>query len=162
MTNVQIYKAKEVGKDSWTYGFPYIIETTCKEKKTLIVPIYASALYGIPVIPESLSACSGFTDKNNTPLCDGDVICVKTLDADETVYATVCYGEFEDANGSDDIQFGWHIVFCHGKKEIKVSLLNGKTDGLLAISLAEFVGNKFDNPELINKIKGVAEKIYNV
>lgn len=162
MTDIQIYKAKEVGNNKWIYGFPYIIETNSKEKKTFLIPVYASTLYGVPVISESLSLCSSFTDKNKTPLCDGDIVCLKTLDADEIVYANICYGEFEDSNGSDDVQYGWYIVFYHGKKEIKVSLLNGKTDGLLAISLAEFMGNKFDNPELTNKVKGTTEKIYNV
>ncbi|WMI81821.1 YopX family protein [Anaerotignum sp. MB30-C6] len=69
----KLYRGIRVDNGEWMYGFYVKYGFTGKEKH-YIVPSYASALYAIEVIPETVGEFTGLTNKNGTKIFEGDII----------------------------------------------------------------------------------------
>lgn len=128
-----IFRGKRKDNDKWVYGYYCRCGWTGMEKD-VIIPSYASALYGIDVIPETVGQYTGLTDKNGTKIFEGDIvkyygICkliigvVKICEEDFSGLYGVC-GAFTDGSGT--------------------TLLRSKID-------YQVVGNIYDNPEQIQR-----------
>lgn len=68
-----LFKAKRLDNGEWVDGFSCCIGPVGQEKH-YIIPMYASAFYGIEVDPSTVCEYTSLTDKNGKKIFDGDVV----------------------------------------------------------------------------------------
>ena len=88
-------KGKRTDNGEWVEGYFVKYQPCASEDKFIvgIVPEYASALYIIEVIPESVKRCTGLTDRNDRRIFEDDVLSVKD-NGKEKYRFIVRYGNF--------------------------------------------------------------------
>lgn len=95
------------------------------------------------VDPSTVCQYTGLTDKNGRKIFDGDI--VRDI-FNASVVGIVRYGEYR--NTFNDDEHGGHVGFYVEWKE-KRDLL--RKDLVYWVKNSEFIGNTFDNPELIGE-----------
>lgn len=86
-----LYRGKRKDNDKWVYGYYCRCGWTGMEKD-VIIPSYASALYGIDVIPETVGQYTGLTDKNGTKIFEGDIVKCTDTNSSYDFRAVVLFG----------------------------------------------------------------------
>lgn len=122
MEDRYLFKAKRVDDGDWLVGYVVKYGYTGKEKY-YIVPSYASDLYAIEVDPSTICQCTGLKDKNGNLIWENDIV---------------------NAVSSNSV----------GEPICVDGIVVNVTDYNLMLNLyysdeLECVGNKFDNPELL-------------
>lgn len=118
---------------TWVYGY------FCDENY-----INSSELEGEFLIdPKTVCQYTGLTDKNGRKIFEGDI--VRDI-FNASVVGIVRYGEYR--NTFNDDEHGGHVGFYVEWKE-KRDLL--RKDLVYWVKNSEFIGNTFDNPELIGE-----------
>lgn len=97
----------------------------------------------IEVDPETVCQYTGLTDKNGRKIFEGDI--VRDI-FNASVAGIVRYGDYR--NTFNDDEHGGHVGFYIEWKK-KRDLL--RKDLVYWVKNSEFIGNIFDNPELLNQ-----------
>lgn len=92
--------------------------------------------------PDTLCQFTGLYDKNRKKIWEGDI--VRDI-FNDSVVGYVRYGEYRNAFNDDE--FGGHVGFYIEWKDKKDLL---RKDLVFWVKNSEFIGNIFDNPELLN------------
>lgn len=118
-----LFRGKRTDNGEWAYGYVCRYGWTGKEN-TYIVPNYASALYSIEVISETVGQYTGLKDKNGTKIFEGDIVLLKGYDEPyQVVFDESCFQVY-----SDSVRYAMDNFYDY---EIEV------------------IGNIYDNPELL-------------
>ncbi len=144
MKDRYLYKAKRIDNGEWVQGVPFEIEG----KMVILVEdnenflrvhyieenMWEADIYAIEVEPDTICQCTGLKDKNGKPIWENDVVSVTDED---------------DCSGQIDTGLGY-ILFLEGMWYIDRKVQNGLYDIDKSFQI-EIIGNKFDNPELIER-----------
>lgn len=124
-----LFRGKRVYNRKWITGY-YSYYETCHDHF-----IITDMSYGVPdieqVYPETVGQYTGFTDKNGKRIFEGDIM-------------AFCKG----ATRPFEIRWdglGWKMFTADGKR-IKDSFESGE---IRHMQKSEVIGNKWDNPELL-------------
>ena len=124
-------RAKQKGTDEWVEGYYCKYERTNPDGSVntthMIVPYYASALYGIEIDPETVGRCTGLADKNGMKIFNGDIVT----------------GFFNHEKIIGHIFYGSDASYFIQREGLFGVGLNNASDWI------EVIGNIHDNPELI-------------
>lgn len=142
-----LFRAKRKDNGEWVEGFyipigkrAYIIceaETECVDGEN--TDLYATEWYEVD--PETVCQYTGLTDKNGRKIFERDI--VRDI-FNASVVGIVRYGEYR--NTFNDDEHGGHVGFYVEWKE-KQDLL--RKDLIYWVKNSEFIGNIYDNPELL-------------
>lgn len=128
-----LFRGKRADNGEWVEGCFVKYQPCASEDKCIvgIVPEYASALYIIEVIPETVGRYTGLTDKNGVKIFEGDIVNVKTINGSFINYVITWFNS----------DLCWTI---QSLKDTSVRF------GLRSCWEFEVVDNIHDNPELLN------------
>lgn len=140
-----LFRGKRKDNGEWVYGYYCKYGYTGKEKH-YIIPSYASALYAIEVIPETVGQyITGLTDKNGKKIFKGDIIQTKKagLKGEKEYRFVIKYGKYIPLEYCKAIYIQWQTIGFYafdGKRDYQLSCFK---------ELLEVIGNIHDNPELL-------------
>lgn len=129
-----LFRGKKCYTEEWVFGTLAIYGPT-GEEVPVIIPDYASTLYGFFVDPETVGQFTGLLDKNGKRIFEGDIL------------------KFHDSQLGIDIDFIGVVVYNGSSFCIKTELKKAKEDSFYRFLWreyeAEVIGNIRDNPELM-------------
>lgn len=138
-----LFRGKKCDTKDWVFG-TLAIYGQAGEEMPVIIPDYASVLFGFYVDPETIGQYTGLCDKNGKKIFEGDVIRAEIIANESCGY-----------NGSCEIG---SVVYCNGGFDLQIGTVNGEpcfSNFFEAVKLAsidfrlDVIGNIHDNPELI-------------
>lgn len=135
-----LHKAKRVDNGEWVEGFYCRYQPHASEEKYVygIVPSYASAMYVIPVNPETVCAYIGKNDGKSNKIWEHDILSINTysyMEPEEDFFGEVVYCEAWAC---------WCIKQPEEEKPIPLCECEGSY-----MTKIEILGNRFDNPEIL-------------
>lgn len=135
-----LFRGKRIDNGKWIEGYYCKYETTIigggVQEHHMIVPYYASSLYGFEVDPSTIGQYTGLTDKNGKKIFEGDIIQDEGQDMPNLLYNVI----FKDG------AFLAHQFSGIFDEDVYLDnfLAFGVFDGVV-------IGNIHDNPELIGQ-----------
>lgn len=100
MRDMGLYRGKRLDNGEWVEGY-YCFNGWTGQQAHFIIPDYASAFYGIRVIPESVSQYTGLCDRNGKRIFEGDIVRHHDDIDSEVLYNTAhCAFILMDINGN--------------------------------------------------------------
>lgn len=135
-----LFRGQTKSDKKWIYG--NLLKT---DNGTYVIQNYFpfEGIGKYEVNPETVCQYTGLTDKNGRKIFEGDI--VRDI-FNASVVGIVRYGEYR--NTFNDDAHGGHVGFYVEWKE-KRDLL--RKDLVYWVKNSEFIGNTFDNPELIGE-----------
>lgn len=76
-----LFRGKSIDTNTWVYGF-YCRYGHAKQEKSYIIPDYASTLYIVEIVPETLGQYIGLTDRYDVKIFEGDIVDILTENSD--------------------------------------------------------------------------------
>jgi len=119
-----LYKARRTDNGEWVVGYIIRYGHTGKEKY-YIVPSYASDLYAIEIDTSTICQCTGLKDKNGKLIWENDIVKINN----SKVNVLITFRDFE-------------IICTIPSEKYYKHRLEYDTE-------YEVIGNRFDNPELL-------------
>jgi len=145
------YRGKRFSNGKWHYGsylylknapsYDWTGSETGKRKDVHFIIDDTNLNYAVD--PKTICECTGMTDKTGKMIFEGDI--VRDI-FNPSVVGIVKYGEYR--NTFNDDEYGGHVGFYIEWKEKQDSL---RKDLMYWVKNSEFIGNVFDNPELIGE-----------
>ena len=140
MEDRYLFKAKRIDNGEWEIGSLIILPNgeceiwnRCNNPPDSD-PMWRRCVITHKVEPSTICQCTGLKDKNGKPIWENDVVSVTDED---------------DCSGQIDTGLGY-ILFLEGMWYIDGKVQNGLYDIDKSFQI-EIIGNKFDNPELIER-----------
>ena len=139
-------RAKQKGTDEWVEGYYCKYERTNPDGKVntthMIVPYYASALYGIEIDPETVGRCTGLPDVNGKMIFGGDIVKY----CSPNIFGIIRFEKYGNPGSTIKTHLGfcidWHDNGMLFRKDIAFF-----TDQY-GVQI-EVIGNIHDSPELL-------------
>ena len=131
-----IFRGKSVNSNKWIYGNiikelssgrVFIVNISWFNENTTIKDV------AIEVIPETVGQSTGLVDKNNLEIYEGDII----------------EGKIPEYTGSKVIKKKGIVFFDKKLGAYRLQTTDDYNIGLSVFKLLEVIGNKFDNPEIL-------------
>ena len=94
-----LFRAKRVSNGEWEYGKIVEFGYTNEPVQYCIVPTYASALYGLPVDPNTVGQYIGVDDNNGDKIFEGDILKLNQSGCVEVVFDDGVFGAWLDGVG---------------------------------------------------------------
>lgn len=132
MNNVQYYRAKGVNDTTWSYGIVVSYRRRYDQDTSVHYGLYKNNVTLNAVLdiqPETICRKTGLKDKNGNDIYEGDILLF------ECGYKFYYEVFFQDG------------AFCY-YENVKTKTVRSFKDFLLSTQ-CEIIGNKFDNPELL-------------
>ena len=127
-----LFRGKRVDGE-WEYGY-YVRFGATGSRRAYLLPHYASALYVVDVIPETVGQYTGLTDKNGKKIFEGDLVSTDIARPYNIVeFRDGCF-MFNCNDGGDD----YYDIMLPITKETHTVYEYG-----------EVIGNIHDNPEML-------------
>lgn len=150
-----LFRGKRVDNGDWVHGY-YVKYQPCAGKNKFvvgIVPEYASSLYLIEVIPETLGRFTGLTDMNEVKIFEGDILRSNNNPKDirQVIFGEFMVIDFEMESETDEVT-GWYcdIIPTDALSRTRPFCLPMPlTDYYIDRCNVDVVGNIHDNPELL-------------
>lgn len=139
-----LFRAKRKDNGEWEYGYYCNIGYTGQERP-YIIPVYASAFYGIEVNPSTVGQYTGLTDTKKHKAFGDDIVCYKGT---HTVYGIIRYGEIHDREGRLN-HIGYYIEWQNDGANMWGDWWRSDLGYWLTEPNCEICSNVHDNPELI-------------
>ena len=147
MNDRYLFKAQRTDNGEWVEG--HLITDEQEEKKHFIAYIFGTDEDGQPhdidsamVDPFTICQCTGLKDDNNNLIFENDILFLKDKINGIEWKAIVRFG-----NPNGEYTYGWQLV--------PIAEFDGNKDILLWVETeleymqCEIVGNRFDNPKLL-------------
>lgn len=141
-----IFRGKQLDNGEWVYGFyaHIVVDSLKGYEKHYIIPDYASALYGLEVDPVTVGQCTGLPDKTGVMVFEGDIVNIIFYTRPRPWLGTIQYRTENACFAS------MHKANIEGNEDIPRII--GKF-GLRDDETLEIIGNRWDNPELLERGK---------
>lgn len=139
MENRYLFRGKRIDTGEWVYGLP-----SCDEDGEIEeIEVWSEDdINFYSVDPETICQCTGVEDKNGELIWENDV--VKDLFSD--TYAPIRYGGYQNCFDSAKAEHIGFYVDWPGKYTKRYRKDLGYWTHMVD---AEVIGNRFDNPELL-------------
>ncbi len=133
-----LFRGKRTDNGEWTEGYVYWMEA---EHAAISYP-YGDAMLVSNVYPETVSPYIGVTDRNGRKIFEGDIIlyCFNS-----PITGVIRLGEYKNPSDNENTRHvGFYVDWGIRKDKLRADI--GYWN-----SLAEVIGNIYDNPELASQ-----------
>lgn len=137
MENRYLFRGKRIDNGEWVIGGLVRYGFTGREKY-YIVPSYASDLYALEIDPSTICWCTGLNDKNGKLIWENDIVDGHIKRGAVFRSCVVLWNECK-------ARFDIRVVDCNFPMTLDECVDDISVGGLDY----EVLGNKFDNPELL-------------
>lgn len=144
MKDRYLFRGKRIDGEGWVEG-QYVVaavDMSGIEQQIIFVPDNDFGYHWYVVDPSTICQCTGLKDDNNNPIFENDILFLQDEINEIEWKAIVGFG-----NPNGEYTYGWQLV--------PIGEFEGNKDILLWVETeteymkCEVIGNKFDNPELL-------------